>query len=129
MIIIPFIILTALQRYVVISSVILITLLLFYLNQINLRNFLLDKFKNLFSLRKINNSNNVYKKLLILLAIILACVFYLKLTSLKGGAFSFLKIVVKFSYFHLHPLEFLYSFYFAFGALFVIFLPNLIIQN
>ena len=128
-IIIPFIILISLQRYVVISSVILITLMLFYINQLNSNNFFLYKFKKFFYLKKINNSNNIQKKLLILLSIIIICVFYLKLTSLKGGAFSFLKIVVKFSYFHLHPLEFLYSFYFAYGALFVILLPNLFIPK
>jgi len=129
MIIIPFIILITLQRYVLISSVILITLLLFYLNQFNSNNFLLNKFKKFFYLKKINNSHNVQKKFFLLLLIIIAIVFYLKLISLKGGAFSFLKIVVKFSYFHLHPLEFLYSFYFAYGALFVILLPNFIIPK
>ncbi len=128
-IIIPFIILISLQRYVIISSVIFITLILFYINQLNSKNFLLYKFKKFFYLKKINNSNNIQKKLLIILSIIVICVFYLKLTSLKGGAFSFLKIVVKFSYFHLHPLEFLYSFYFAYGALFIIFLPNLFIPK
>ena len=127
--IIPFIILISLQRYVVISSIILITLLLFYLNQLNSRNFLLNKFKNFFSFRKINKSNHIQKKLLILLSIIIVCVIFLKLTSLKGGAFSFLKIVIKFSYFHLHPLEFLYSFYFAYGALFIILLPNFLISK
>ena len=128
-IIIPFIILISLQRYVVITSVILITLLLFYLNQLNTNYFFLNKFKNFFNLKRINNSNNIQKKFLILLSIIIICVFYLKLTSLKGGAFSFLKIVVKFSYFHLHPLEFLYSFYFAYGALIIVLVPNFIIPK
>ena len=38
-------------------------------------------------------------------------------------------MIIKFSYFHLHPLEFLYSFYYAFGALFLLFLPNLILKK
>jgi len=127
--IIPFVILISLQRYVVISSVILITLILFHLVQLNSNNFLLKKFKSIFNLKKIHYSNNIRNKLLILLSIIIICVFFLKLTSLKGGTFSFLKIVIKFSYFHLHPLEFLYSFYFAYGALFVILLPNIFISK
>ena len=36
-------------------------------------------------------------------------------------------MIIKFSYFHLHPLEFLY-FLLAFGALFLLFLPNLILK-
>ena len=35
----------------------------------------------------------------------------------------------KFSYFHLHPLEFIYSFYFAYGALFLVFVPCIIIPK
>ena len=129
LIIIPFIILISLQRYVIISSLILTILLLFFLNQFNTRNNFLIKIKSFFSFKKIKNLHIIRNRLLILLSILIIFVSYLKVVSLKGGSFSFFKIIIKFSYFHLHPLEFIYSFYFAYGALFIILISNILIPK
>ena len=127
--IIPIVILIAFQRYVVIFSFISITFFLMYLNNLDTKNKFFIIIKKFLNLKKINNLNNIKNKFLILLSIIIICAIYLKLVSLKGGTFSFFKIIIKFSYFHLHPLEFLYSFYFAYGALIIILVPNLIISS
>ena len=129
LIIIPFIILITLQRYVIISSLTLTILLLLIFNNLSTNNIYLIKIKNFLHFKKIDYLDVIKNKILILLSIIILCTIYIKLISLKGGLFSFFKIIIKFSYFHLHPLEFIYSFYFAYGALFLVFVPCIIIPK
>ena len=129
LIIIPFIILITLQRYVIISSLTLTILLLLIFNNLSTNSIYLIKIKNFFHFKKVDYLDVIKNKILILLSIIILCIIYVKLISLKGGLFSFFKIIIKFSYFHLHPLEFIYSFYFAYGALFLIFVPYIIIPK
>jgi len=127
--VIPFVILIAFQRYMVISSIILSSLVFFYLINNAIQNKYLLFIKKFLNFKKAQNLKLVKKRLLLLLIVIFLCVFFLKSISLDGGEFSFLKIIIKFFIFHLHPLEFLYSFYFAYGPLIIILIPNLFIAS
>ena len=44
----------------------------------------------------------------------------LKFSSVGTGSYSMFRNIVKFTYFRIHPLEFLYTFYFALGGIFLI---------
>ena len=129
LIVILFVILLTLQRHVVIFSIVTITLILAYICDLKLNNRFLISFKTFLNIKGSDNFKNIKIKLFIILILIILFSFFLKAVALKGGTYTFFKMIIKFSYFHLHPLEFLYSFYYAFGALFVLFLPNLILKK
>ena len=127
--VIPFVILIAFQRYMVISSIILSSLIFFYLINNVIKNKYLLSIKKIFNFEKTSNYKLVTNRFLLLLIPIFLCVLFLKSLTLEGGEFSFLKIIIKFFIFHLHPLEFIYSFYYAYGPLIVILVPNLFIAS
>jgi hypothetical protein len=79
--------------------------------------------------RKITKSkaqNNFFKDSFFYCFILsLIAYFFLKFISISEGNYSLLKTIIKYSYFRLHPLEFLYTYYLAFGPIFLIFVSNL----
>ena len=129
LLIIPFILLACFQRYMVIASLLLTISLLLLFSVNNFKNQFFNEIKYYLNLGIVGNYKSLLKKILFILFIVIITVFFLKSLSINTGLFSFAKIVIKFSYFHMHPLEFLYSFYFAFGSLFFIFIANMLTKK
>ena len=76
---------------------------------------LLSKYFELKSKYNILNEVFFYCLIFSLLSYIL-----IKFLSIPEGSYSLLKTVIKYSYFRLHPLEFLYTYFFALGHIFLI---------
>ena len=91
LIIIFFVILLTLQRYVVISSIITITLILAYICDLKLINRFSTKFKTFLNIKDSDNFKNTRIKLFIILILIILFSFFLKTIALKGGHILFLK--------------------------------------
>ena len=124
-----FVILLTLQRYIVISTITIFTLILIGILDLKLNNHFIKKIKTFLNIQDLDNFKNIKIKLLIIFLLIIFISFFVKIIAFKGGTYTLFKMIIKFSYFHLHPLEFLYTFYYAFGALFILFVTNLIIKK
>jgi hypothetical protein len=57
----------------------------------------------------------------------LSSLLILKLNSGGTGSYSMFRNIIKFTYFRIHPLEFLYTFYFALGGIFLIIIVYLLL--
>ena len=106
-----FFFLFTLQRGLVIVIIPLIYLIL---------NFSISKYV------KLKNKYNFFKDTFFYcFAISIIAYFLIKYFSNNEGTYSLFKTIIKFSYFRLHPLEFLYTYYFALGPVFLLFFSYL----
>jgi hypothetical protein len=106
-----FFFLFTLQRGLVIVIIPLIYLIL---------NFSINKYV------KLENKYNFFKDTFFYcFAISLITYFFIKYFSNNEGSYSLFRTIIKFSYFRLHPLEFLYTYYFALGPVFLLFFSYL----
>jgi hypothetical protein len=75
---------------------------------------------------KLKNKYNFFKDTFFYCFVIsLIAYFLIKYFSNNEGSYSLFRTVIKFSYFRLHPLEFLYTYYFALGPVFLLFFSYL----
>jgi len=75
---------------------------------------------------KLKNKYNFFKDTFFYcFAISLIAYFLIKYFSNNEGSYSLFRNIIKFSYFRLHPLEFLYTYYFALGPVFLLFFSYL----
>jgi hypothetical protein len=75
---------------------------------------------------KLKNKYNFFKDTFFYcFAISLIAYFLIKYFSNNEGSYSLFRTIIKFSYFRLHPLEFLYTYYFALGPVFLLFFSYL----
>jgi hypothetical protein len=86
--------------------------------------YLLIKFF-VIKIAKLKDQNNFFKDPFFHCFILsLIAYLFLKFFSISHGSYSLLKTTIKYFYFRLHPLEFLYTYYLALGPIFLIFVSN-----
>jgi hypothetical protein len=75
---------------------------------------------------KLKNKYNIFEDIFLFCFIFsLIAYFILKFFSNHEGGYSLLKTIIKYSYFRLHPLEFLYTYYLALGPIFLVLISYL----
>ncbi len=107
------------QRYVISVFLVVIPIILNHLETINIKK---SKIGNLL---KVKLSFEDKLKLLVLFVVFLI----VSLNSEPSGTYSRIKFIIKFFYFHSNPFEFLYTYYYAYGSFFLIFISCLLIKN
>ena len=114
-----FLTLLSLQRFVVASLIVIIPILinnrsLFRIKNINFKNFL--NFKVSFEDK-------------IKLIILIIAFFIINFSAENVGSYSRIKFFVKFLYFHANPFEFIYTYYYAYGSFLLLFVYCLSFQE
>jgi hypothetical protein len=79
---------------------------------------------------KLKNQHNIYNDTFFYCFIFSFFAYLLlKFFSVSEGSYSLLKTIIKFSYFRLHPLEFLYTYFLALGPIFLVAVSYLFFIN
>ncbi len=107
------------QRYIISVFLVFTPIILNHFEGLSLKKFKLNK------LFKISFSFEEKIKLLVLFLVFIV----VTLNSEAGGTYSRIKFVIKFFYFHSNPLEFLYTYYYAYGSFFLILVSCFLIKD